>query len=398
MPLHVRMTPRDVEEEHRASTPLELFFDLTFVVAVAQASESLHHGLVGGHARDALFAFPLVFFAIWWAWMNFTWFASAYDTDDMPYRIAVFILMTGVLILAAGVPRAFVDTSFGIITLGYVVMRLAMVALWIRAAVQHPEGRRCALRYAIGIAVLQVGWVARLALPDTAGLVAFFLLATLELCVPLWAEQVGRTAWHPGHIAERYGLFTIIVLGESVLSATVGVQTAIDLDSRFSDLGLVVVGGLLTLFTMWWIYFDLPTEHLVERIRGDFEEHLGAAFAWGYGHYFVFASIAATGAGLVVAVDQLAGHSELTDLQAAFAFTLPVSLYILSVWLLHARYKAATAVRSYAPPIAIALILLSTFTSEPVLVTGIVMAFLVGLNVVAQSSRPALRAEGPSPL
>ena len=173
--------------------------------------------------------------------------------------------------------------------------------------------------------------------PRPQGWSAFFLLAALELCVPLWAEQAGRTAWHPGHIAERYGLFTIIVLGESVLSATVGVQTAIDLDSKFSDLGLVVVGGLLTLFTMWWIYFDLPTEHLVERIRADFEEHLGAVFAWGYGHYFVFASIAATGAGLVVAIDQLAGHSELTDVQAAFAFTLPVSLYVLSVWALHAR-------------------------------------------------------------
>ena len=86
---------------------------------------------------------------------------------------------------------------------------------------------------------------------------------------------------------------------------------------------------------MWWIYFDLPTEHVVERIRADFEEHLGAAFAWGYGHYFVFAAIAATGAGLVVAIDQLAGHSELTDVQAAFAFTLPVSLYVLSVWALH---------------------------------------------------------------
>ena len=398
MPLHVRMTPRDTAEEHRASTPLELFFDLTFVVAVAQASESLHHGLVEGHARDALFAFPLVFFAIWWAWMNFTWFASAYDTDDVPYRLAVFVIMTGVLILAAGVPRAFVDTSFGVITFGYVVMRLAMVALWLRAAVQHPEGRRCALRYAVGIGVLQIGWIARLALPTHAGLVAFFLLATLELCVPLWAERAGRTAWHPRHIAERYGLFTIIVLGESVLSATVGVQTAIDLDSKFSDLGLVVVGGLLTLFAMWWIYFDLPTERVVEQVRADFEDRMAAVFAWGYGHYFVFASIAATGAGLVVEVDQLAEHSLLTDRQAGFAFTLPVALFVLSVWLLHARYKEATFVRDYAPPVAIALVLASTLTSEPVFVTGVVLAGLVGLNVVAQTSRDALEAKGPSPL
>ena len=125
---------------------------------------------------------------------------------------------------------------------------------------------------------------------------------------------------------------------------------------------------------------------------------MAAVFAWGYGHYFVFASIAATGAGLVVEVDQLAEHSLLTDRQAGFAFTLPVALFVLSVWLLHARYKEATFVRDYAPPVAIALVLASTLTSEPVLVTGVVLAGLVGLNVVAQTSRGALEARGPSPL
>ena len=148
MPLLAPMPPRDTHEEHRTATPLELFFDLTFVVAIAQAGSSLHHGLVDGDAGDALLSFPLVFFAIWWAWMNFTWFASAYDNDDVAYRLTVFVLMTGVLILAAGVPRAFDDQDFGVITLGYVVMRLAMVGLWLRAAAQHPEGRsvRAALR------------------------------------------------------------------------------------------------------------------------------------------------------------------------------------------------------------------------------------------------------------
>ena len=197
MPLLAPMPPRDTHEEHRSATPLELFFDLTFVVAIAQAGNSLHHGLVDGDAGDALLSFPLVFFAIWWAWMNFTWFASAYDNDDVAYRLTVFVLMTGVLILAAGVPRAFDDQDFGVITLGYVVMRLAMVGLWLRAAAEHPEGRRCALRYAFGIAVLQIGWVLRLALPEGAGLVAFFVLVALELSVPAWAEAVGRTTVAP---------------------------------------------------------------------------------------------------------------------------------------------------------------------------------------------------------
>ena len=231
MQVHVRMRPRDSHEPHRVSTPLELFFDLAFVVAVAQAASSLHHGLVEGHVADALIGFPAVFFAIWWAWMNFAWFASAFDCDDVLYRLAVFAQMTGVLVLAAGVPRAFDTQDFGIMTLGYVIMRLAMVSQWLRVAVSFEGGRRTALRFALGITVLQVGWVLRLALPDGAAMVAFVVLVVAELLVPVWAERAGRTPWHPHHMAERYGLFTIIVLGESVLSATLAVQGALDTDS-----------------------------------------------------------------------------------------------------------------------------------------------------------------------
>jgi low temperature requirement protein LtrA len=381
MPLLAPMPPRDTHEEHRASTPLELFFDLTFVVAIAQASNSLHHNLVDGHVGDALLSFPLVFFAIWWAWMNFTWFASAYDNDDAVYRLSVFVLMTGVLILAAGIPRAFDDQDFGVITLGYVVMRLAMVALWLRAAAEHPEGRQCALRYAVGIAVLQIGWVARLALPEGAGLIAFFVLAALELSVPVWAEAGSRTPWHPRHIAERYGLFTIIVLGESVLAATVGVQIALDLDVHFDEVATVVVGGLLTLFAMWWIYCDRPTERLIDRARESSDAGRSGAFTWGYGHYFVFGAAAATGAGLVVAVDQATEHSELTDLQAGFAFTVPVVVFLLMVWALHRPYKVSTPLHNFGVPVAALLILASSFTAEPVLASGLVLVAMLALHL-----------------
>src|SRR5436305_8140 len=309
MRLHVPMAGRDPAETHRASTPLELFFDLTFVVAVSQASAALHHGLVDGHAGQVLVGFPLVFFAIWWAWMQFTWFASAYDTDDVPYRLAVLLQLSGVLVLAAGVPRALDARDFGFVTLGYVMMRMAVVGQWLRAAASHPGGRPCALRYAAGITLAQLGWVARLALSDAAGMTVFFVLVAVELAVPFWAEGVARTPWHPGHIAERFGLFTLIVLGESVLSATVGVQTALDGAARFADLAPVVVGGIRVVSCMWWLYFEMPTEETVARIRSQFTERLSGGFVFGYGHYIVLASAAAVGAGLAVGVDQATHHS-----------------------------------------------------------------------------------------
>src|SRR5215208_2229886 len=127
------MVARPTDEEHRTATALELFFDLCFVVAVAQAASALHHQVAGNHVRDGVVGYVMVFFAIWWAWMNFTWFASAYDNDDVVYRLLTMVQITGVLILAAGVPRAFEHRDFDIVFVGYLVMRAGLVALWLRA-------------------------------------------------------------------------------------------------------------------------------------------------------------------------------------------------------------------------------------------------------------------------
>src|SRR6266704_4711124 len=169
------MLSRGSSEEHRASTPLELFFDLCFVVAVAQAAAQLHHALASGQVAHGLVGYAAVFFAIWWAWMNFTWFASAYDTDDVLYRVATLVQIAGVLVLAAGVPRAF-DDDFVIVSIGYLLMRVALSAQWLRAARDDRPRRSCALRSAAGISACQVGWVARLALPDPWGTVGFAVL------------------------------------------------------------------------------------------------------------------------------------------------------------------------------------------------------------------------------
>jgi low temperature requirement protein LtrA len=142
------MIARDTDEPHRASTPLELLFDLCFVVGIAQASGRLHHALISGEVGHGIGSYLMVFFAIWWAWVNFTWFASAYDTDDVPYRITTLVQITGALILAAGVPRAFDRDQFGVVVIGYLVMRLAMVAQWLRAAWSDPTHRVTALRFA----------------------------------------------------------------------------------------------------------------------------------------------------------------------------------------------------------------------------------------------------------
>src|SRR5215211_3016523 len=309
------MVARATDEEHRSATVLELFFDLCFVVAVAQAASALDHEVAGNHVRDGVVGYVMVFFAIWWAWMNFTWFASAYDTDDIPYRLTTLVQIAGALVLAAGVPEAMDGSDFAVITLGYVVMRLAMVTQWLRAAAGDPPHRRSSLRFAAGITLVQLGWVLRLLLPEGLGMASFLVLVACELVVPIWAERAAPTTWHPRHIAERYGLFTLIVLGECVLASTLAVQSALAADAALGDLATTAAGGLLTVFGMWWLYFAKESHELLTSLR--------TAIVWGYGHYLVFAAAAAVGAGLAVNVDFLTDHAEV-GARAAAAFTVPV--------------------------------------------------------------------------
>jgi len=327
---YLPMAARDPSEEHRAATPLELFFDLCFVVAIALAASNLHHQIVENHIADGVLTFLLVFFGIWWAWMNFTWFASAFDIDDGVYRLTTFVQMSGALVMAAGVPRIFESSdssSWAVALAGYVVMRLAMVTQWLRAAQMDEATRPGALRYAIGIFVLQVLWVLRLLFLDgDVGLASFFVLAIGELLVPVFAEQAARTSWHPHHIAERYGLFTIIVLGESILAATLAFQSAFDDDLADVRLLALAVSALVIVFSLWWIYFD-QAEHP--------SASFGAAFRWGYGHLVIFASAAAVGAAIALAVDQKTDHTAISDATAALALAIPVALYVLGVWFIH---------------------------------------------------------------
>jgi low temperature requirement protein LtrA len=374
------MVARPPDEEHRSATVLELFFDLCFVVAVAQAAASLDHQVADGHVGDGVVGYATVFFAIWWAWMNFTWFASAYDTDDVVYRLTTLVQISGALILAAGVPAAMDGGDLTVITAGYVVMRLAMVAQWLRAAGSDPPHRRSSLRYAAGITAVQVGWVLRLLLPEGPGYAGFLVLAACELAIPIWAERAAPTTWHPRHIAERYGLFTLIVLGECVLSSTLAIQTALDEDAALADLATTAAGGLLTVFAMWWLYFAKEAHEFLTSLR--------AGIVWGYGHYLVFSSAAAVGAGLAVNVDYVTHHAAVGPRTAAAAFTIPVALFLLAVWALQVRPHHLGRWPSAVVPVAALLVLASTLAPEPVLVTGLLTAAMIAVSVIAQQ-RPA---------
>nr|WP_234048272.1 low temperature requirement protein A [Streptomyces liliifuscus] len=380
------MTARGRNEAHRVASPLELFFDLCFVVAIAQAGVQLVHSVAEAHAAEGILNYAMVFFAIWWAWMNFTWFASAYDNDDALYRVVTLIQIAGVLVLAAGVSKAFEDHDFLLVLLGYVIMRMALTVQWLRAA-RNADGaeRRMALRYAGGVVVCQIGWVGLVLLPESARPWLFLVMAIAEMCVPLLAEREFNTVWHPHHISERYGLFTIIVLGETIAAATIAVKVGVDENDALGELLPIASGGLLIIFAAWWIYFVVPIHGHLSSSR--------KAFLWGYGHYVIFASAAAIGAGLEVAVEQAVGKAHISTPAASAAVTLPTALFLLTVWALHARhYKVGTAQQLVLPVTALAVALCTFLGDWAVLAAGVVTALAVAVGVTL-TARMAAREE-----
>lgn len=381
----VRMSARDPHEPGRTASPLELFFDLVFVVAVSVASVQLHHALTEGHVGSGLLSYGMVFFAIWWAWMNFTWFATSFDTDDWLYRVLTIVQMSGVLVLAAGIEPVFVDGDFTVVVVGYVVMRVAMIAQWLRASSMAGPTRGATRAYAAGIAVVQVCWLAFLLLPDALQGPAWVVLAAAELAVPVVAESRGRTPWHPHHITERYGLFTLIVLGESLLASSNAIIEALHDEQDLGSLISIAVLTVVVTAALWWVYFWPPHHHALDG-------RLSRSLRYGYVHFFVFAAAGAFSAGIEVEIDALTGHTALSDVGASFTVTVPIAVFLLGVWWLAIRDNADRVV-NVVLPVGALLVLCDPVIPVPVTLTAVIMVAIVVVLVL----HPPLSGRRPRP-
>jgi low temperature requirement protein LtrA len=332
-----RMAGRDPHEAHRVATPLELLFDLTFVMAFGQAASEFAHALAAGHYTVAIVGFGFASFAICWAWINFSWFASAFDTDDWIYRLVTMVQMIGVLVLAVGLPRMFASIEHGahldnsVMVLGYVIMRVALVSQWLRAARQDPARRDACLTYVIAVSIAQIGWIAQI-LVDFSLPVSFALgvvLFLIELAGPMIAERrEGGTPWHPHHIAERYSLFAIIALGEGVVGTVATLSAAVEEEGWSMDAALVAIAGMGLTFGMWWVYYMLPSGRVLHA-------HRERSFVWGYAQMVTVASIVATGAGLHVAAYFIEHKAEIGPVATVLCLAVPVGIFLGSIYALY---------------------------------------------------------------
>lgn len=332
----VRLMPgRDPRQRDRSATPLELLYDLTYVVAFAAASDQLAEYLGEGTVWPALGAFVFAVWAVSWAWLNYSWFASAYGNDDLLLRLATIVQMIGVIVLIYGLPVSFEAAAHGespnnmLLVIGYVVMRVPLIALWIRASTQDPEHRRNALSYVAIISVAQLGWIltALLPLPAPVTVALIVGIALAEMVAPVVAtRRYGVSPWNAGHLAERFALLTLITIGEVIAGTTAAVGALTQEVGWSPEAVLIVSSGLLIAAAVWWTYFLVPSRLVLE-------QRPERTFAWRYAHLALFGSIAAIGAGLhltTIAVE----HGGVSLLGIALALAVPLATTICLIFLI----------------------------------------------------------------
>jgi low temperature requirement protein LtrA len=268
-------TLEDADDERHA-TWTELFFDLVFVVAVAELGALLHdEPTLTGALRCAGLFVP-----VWWAWVCFSVYADRFDTDDAVFRVSMLAAMLAVAALAVNVHLAAPGDSNGFV-LSYAAVTLILFGLYERARRAAPAAAPLLTRYLQGFSLALVIWLVSLAFTGPARYVLWGVAMVIELGTPLTTPRaiLRATPLHPGHLPERFGLFVLIVLGETVVTA-ISQSTRIDwtLAAAITAAASFAAAGCL-----WWVYFDLLDASQIRRglvaTRVYFNAHLPLVIA-----------------------------------------------------------------------------------------------------------------------
>lgn len=283
--------PRFYENVHfhrhtdRAISWLELFYDLVYVATLIQIGNFLSDNTnIVGFGQ-----FLVLMVVVWWAWTGETFYQNRYVSDDITHRNLVFIQMFAIASLGISVSLAFSDLYMQF-AISMIIVRSILVLMYLRAARAHPESRALSMGYAYGFGLGVAIWIGSLLLPPDIVWVGWLVAITLELALPLLPpirELQYKYSFDRPHIIERFGIFTIIVLGESFVKILDDAQgTPLSLDAF-----LFSVAGLTLTYSLWWLYFADSAE---AEVRFDSRPR---AFTWLYTHMPLAASLVMYGVG-----------------------------------------------------------------------------------------------------
>src|SRR6266568_1791588 len=303
------------DEGERHASWLELFFDLVFVVAITELSQYL----VADHSAGGFLRFAALFVPVWVAWQGYMAYATRFDTDDLGFRLAYFGAMLAIAAMAVLIGDVAHGRNSAAFAVSYVVLRTIMLLLYWRAWVAVPEARVLIRFYGLGYAGGAALWLVSLAFPTPWRYVVWIAAQLMELSLPPLSTRLHRRIpTSASHLPERWALFTLIVLGESVVA--VGVGTA-GTRWRLASVGAAVL-GFVAVAAVWWLYFDRQ-EGVV--LRGSTMD----VVVYSYAHIPLLMGLAAMSAGVRLSIDH-AGHGHLKT-GAAAALVGGAVLYLLAL-------------------------------------------------------------------
>ena len=290
-----RLRTKEIED-HRSATWLELFYDLAFVATVA----SLGSRLSGVHDPGGVWVYLGYLGLVWWLWASHTFYADRYDTDDLVYRILATVQLVAVAIIATAVYGDSASTTA--FAAGYTLARMALVAMYWRARVHVPETRVLVTGYLIGHGIAATVWFASIFVPEPTRFVLWAIAFVIDIATPyLMRREQAKVPLDISHLPERFGLFTILILGESIVATVIGLRHV-----HWDTTGVyTAVMALVVATSMWWLYFD-NVEGMVVR-RDPNTKRTWRPTVWIYSHFGIAAGLGITAIGLEHAIAE-AGH------------------------------------------------------------------------------------------
>jgi low temperature requirement protein LtrA len=371
---------RTLEDQgERHATWLELFFDLVFVISIAEVVHTLEDYRTLG---DFLGTAGL-FVAVWWAWVGYTVYADRFDTDDLLHRVLVLAGMLAVIAMALSIHDALHGGAVQF-ALSFVAVRGIVLLLNARARRHAAAARPLLNLYLAAFSIGAALWLVSMFVPEPARYVLWAVALTVELSAP-WVgrHQIAKAPIHASHLVERFGLFTLIVLGESVISVA---QGAADVDWTARTVA-AALGGFVAVACLWWLYFDRIDDGAIRSVL--------QGLVWNYAHLPLLAGLVSVAVGVEYAVVEAATGQ--LERSTAVALGGGTALYLLATVVVGLAVRQSTGrvpwLRLGAAALAVAIGLVWPL--------GVPVGLLVALDLllvllVAVESAGRLRA-GPTP-
>jgi len=293
----IRLVSSEPGQSRRASW-LELFFDVIFVAAVAQVSMPLSTD----YTVHGLWRYALMFLLIWWAWLGHTMYSSRFDSDDILHRVLTFIQIFAAAAMAANAKAAFDSRDSAGFGAAYAVLRTVQSIQYFRAR-RLRDTRQLTALCAFGFGLAAVAWAVAAVVPIPIRFYLWIVALIMDLSTPwLAARYTHKFPPHPEHLPERFGLFTIILLGESVAAVMRGMESQ---ETWPISAAVSAISGLALAFGYWWWYFDGVKGAAERPIKS--RRSIRVFHVWTYVHFPLYLSIAVVGVGVEHVISLPAG-------------------------------------------------------------------------------------------